>query len=154
MSVTVERATSKHVEWIVSQLKLFSTFYNTKKNLFGDPEYAAQGVGHIIDEHVCFVAEQDGEPIGFIAGYMAPHPFNPQILLLSECFWWVDEKSRGSRAGVMLLNAFSEFGKKHADWVTMSIIEGTSPINPESLVKRGYHLHERAYLMETEPWRQ
>lgn len=102
----------------------------------------------MIDRHVVFIADsKDAKPIGFVGGYSIPHPFNPDIKLLSEMFWWVSEEHRGSRAGLMLLNAFTSYGKEHADWVTMAI-EHNSPINERALTKRGYKLQERSYLLE------
>lgn len=78
-----------------------------------------------------------------------PHVFNPQIKVLSECFWWVKPEYRGSRAGALLFKNYVEWGKANVDWVTMTL-EAHSPVRPEALIKRGFRLQETTFLLEVE----
>lgn len=149
VGMSVRRGTAEDLDWLVSELRTFSAFFNTKKPLFGDEEFVRQGMSQFIDKHVVFVAEKAGERAGFIAGAMAPHPFNPSIRVLSETFWWVSEEHRGSRAAALLFTEFLAFGKATADWVTMGL-EAHSPVNPDALIKRGFKLQERCFLLEVE----
>lgn len=138
----------KDLDWLIGQLKQFSNFFDTRKNLFPSEDHARQGISNLVNNHVCFIADQtDVGPIGFIAGLIGPHLFNPKIRMLTELFWWVDEQFRGGRAGLMLLNHFTDWGKKHCDWIVMSI-ETHSPVNTKCLSKRGFKLKEQSYLME------
>jgi len=111
MSVDVRRANSEDIPWILDQLKNFADFYGTRKSLFGDAEYSHAFISQLVDQHLFLVAEstQFGL-IGLISGTIEPHPYNPEIICLNECFWWVDEKHRGSKAGLLLLNAFTRWG--------------------------------------------
>lgn len=148
MSITVRKAVKDDVDFLLSQLDVFSDFYGTKKRLFPNEDYAREKLTELIKGQVVFIAEKQGVgSIGFIAGILFNHPFNPDIRVLSETFWWVQEEHRNSRAGLMLLNEFTEFGKETADWVTTAI-EEKSPINDRVLLKRGYKATEKNFLLE------
>ena len=146
--VRVRRATSEDIEWLVTELRKFAEFFGSKHSLVGDETFWRDGLTVMVNQHVVFISETDADGrVGLIAGYLVGHPFNPKIRLLSEAFWWVSEKYRMSRAGLLLLNAFVEHGEKHADWITMAL-ETKSPMNEKCLIKRGFHLHERSFLRE------
>lgn len=146
--VTVRHANPEDIDWLVGQLKNFSEFAGTKRRLFEDPIYAQTGIAQMIDNHLVLVSQEPGKLTGFIAGYIGPHPYNPSIEVLTEAFWWVDPDSRGTRAGGLLLSCFIEYGKDHADWIIMSL-ERNSPVKDESLLKRGFVLQEKSFLLET-----
>lgn len=144
----IRRASYDDIDWILPQLKEFSRFYGTKKELFSTDDYSREGMEAIIKHHVCFIAERkDVGRVGLIAGFVMPHVFNPNVTVLSEVFWWVDPLYRGSRAALLLLNEFVAWGKKNAQWVTFSLTE-KSPVDDSVLTRRGFHLHERSFLME------
>jgi hypothetical protein len=84
---------------------------------------------------------------GFIAGFLYPHFFNPDIVTLSELFWWVPEEYRGTRSGLLLFKYFKEFGEERADQVIMTLEEET-PVKPEFLTKKGFRVKEHSYLLE------
>jgi len=134
--------------WLMEELQKFSKFFDTRKELFGDYEYALSAMGEMIKSHVVFiVCNEDGDRLGFIAGIVTLHIFNPGIKVLAETFWWVEEGSRNTRAGAMLFKEFISWGKKHVDWITLAL-ESKSPVNENTLLKRGFKLHERSYLLE------
>ncbi len=146
--IFVRPADETDLDWLVVQLKLFSDFYSTKKPLFGREEFVRDGMKAMIASHFVAVAEKEHVgPVGFIAGLLVPHIFNPMIRCLSECFWWVQKEYRHTRAGYLLLINFVDFGKKNADWI-LCTIEEHSPINPSALLERGFTLKERNYIME------
>lgn len=144
----VRHAIIADVEWMLPQLRQFSSVYGTNKSLFPtDEAYGRTLVSQMIENHIVFVAEKDGQPLGFIGGLVTPHYFNPEIKTLAEMFWWVAEDHRKSRAGLILLNAFIDWGKANTDWITVSL-EKSSPVNEKSLTKRGFICAERNFLME------
>lgn len=145
----IKKAAPADLEWMLDQLKEFSRFYGTKISLFGDIDHAAQTVLNMIENHVCFVSWRGEIRTGFIAGYVCPHPYNPEIQLLTESFWWVDPEYRMSRAGLMLLDKFTEWGEDNCDWVIFTL-EHHSPVKDDCLLRRGYRLSERSYLKEVE----
>jgi len=149
MKVEIKRATADDVEWLLGQLLEFSKFYGTKLSLFGSEDVARAGVINLVDNHVCFLAWRGDDRLGLIAGYEVDHPYNPEIRLLTESFWWVDPKHRMSRAGLMLLDKFTEYGEDNCDWVTFAL-EHHSPVKDDCLLRRGYRLNERSYLKEVE----
>lgn len=146
-TVTIRPAVPSDVDWLITQVKAFATFNQTKFFLFGSEEEARAGLLGLMAQHFMRIAEKDGVRLGFIAAYITTHPYNRKIRLLSEAFWWVDERHRFSSAGHRLLDDFIEFGKANADWITFSLLVN-SPVNDKILTKRGFEKHEIAYLME------
>jgi hypothetical protein len=147
-SVEIRIATTNDLDWALQQLQLFSAFYKTKNPLFGKDEYAKEFLLNLMTNHVFLVAEQDSLPIGLIAGLLTPHFFNPETKVLAELFWWVQEEHRGGRAGYLLFKEFVEIGKQKADWITVAL-EADSPVSDEAILKRGFTLKEKNFLMET-----
>lgn len=146
--MTVRRAIEADTPWLLVQLRAFAQFFGTHRSLFpARDDHAVLLLGTLIDEHPFFIAEEAGHRMGFICGTLAGHPFNPEIRTLNEVFWWVDPHHRRGRAGLALLERFIEYGRKHADWVVMTL-EAKSPVHPETLQKRGFHVHETTYLLE------
>ena len=146
-SPTIRSAHPRDFEWVISQLKDFSEFVGTKKKLFGDEQYIRLGLLNISEKHVFFVAEKNFEPVGFIFGFFVPHFFNPEIKTLTELAWWVIPSERGTEAGLLLMRAFIEFGKKNADWIAFGLNEKT-PVNPDRLLSMGFKNFERSFLLE------
>lgn len=147
-ALNVRRATIEDVDWLHFQLKKFSDFFGTQKPLKGDGVFAREFIENLVANHLVLIADQfPSKPIGLISGLILPHMYNPEIRVLSETFWWVDEEHRGSRAGLRLLEEFIDFGKKNADWITFAL-EDNSPVRDEVLTRRGFRLKEKSFLME------
>ncbi len=153
MKTQIRSATIEDLDWLIEQLKKFSSFYGTHFALFGDEEGSKRFVTNLITNHVVLLAEYDNEPLALMAGYLGPHIYNPQIKVLSEMFWWVREEARGTFRGAAacsrLKSAFEERAKtENCDWIILTLIENRSPLKETNIIKSGYHLHERSYLME------
>lgn len=152
MSITVRPAESSDIPWLIEQLRQFAQFFGTKKSLFGNTSHAEATLQRLIESQPFFVADrgdagENTERLGFIAGSLFPHPWNPDIRMLTETFWWVAPAARGTKAGLFLLDRFLDVGHEHADWIHFTL-EAQSPVNPRTLERRGFALHERAYLLE------
>ena len=148
MSIVIRRANENDLDWLLSELKAFADFFGTGKILFPSKLTDAEALLKTwIAGQLMFMAERDGERLGFIAGMIHQHVFNPEIRCLTEMFWWVPEKHRGTRAGLMLINEFAKWGKDNVDWVLFTL-EDNSPVNEKSLTKRGFKLKEKQYLLE------
>lgn len=144
----IRRATVSDLDWLIPQLKDFSQFFGSSIPLFPSEDFARTALAQMITDHLVLIAEhKTSGPVGFISGYLFPHAFNPQINVLTETFWWVQEDYRSSRAGLMLLEEFTKFGRAHADWITFTL-EHHSPVRDETLLKRGYRFSEKSFLME------
>ena len=147
MGISIRQAKDSDNDWLVVQLELFSKFNNSTKSIYSE-KYASGYVDHMINNDLCLIAEREnGLRVGFVAGMFTPCLYNPDIKMLTETFWWVDPAHRSSRAGLMLLNAFTDNGKEIADWIVFTL-ESHSPVNEKTLTKRGYRLKEKQYLME------
>lgn len=147
MSVKIREAQSDDIPWLIQELGKFSNFYQTKRPLLEDEQYASSVLTELMTKHFFRIAEKNDERLGFIGGMVLGHAFNPKIKTLTELCWWVEERFRGTRAGLMLINELVRWGKENCDWITVSL-EANSPVNPDCLEKRGFNLRERNYLME------
>lgn len=149
MKVEVRRAATSDIPWLIEQLHAFEAFANFKRPIMDDEVRAGVQLADMIDKHVVLIAQEagEGEPLGFISGYKTPHPFNPDITVLCETFWWVLEAARGSSAGAKLLLEFEAIGRAEADSIILSL-EHNSPIRAAHMEKRGFRLVERSYLLE------
>jgi hypothetical protein len=148
-TVTIRPAVPSDIDWLITQVKAFATFNQTKYFLFGNEEEARAGLLGMMSQHFMRIAERDGVPLGFIAAYWVKHPYNSKINLLAETFWWVDELHRFSSAGARLLHEFVAFAKEHVQWATFSLLVN-SPVNESVLLRLGFKKHETAYLLEFE----
>lgn len=146
--VTVRRAALADVPWLIPQARAFAESMGSTVPIWPGDEHAAEFLAQFIEHQHVFVAEmEDGEGVGFIMGMLTPHYFNGAIITLTELAWWVAPEHRGSRAGLYLLEAFSDYGREVATWTTLSL-EENSPIHDRTMEKRGFHRVERVYLRE------
>ena len=147
MAVEVRKATSEDIDWLIMQLRAFETFAGYRRSLLEDENEARVKLAEYIAHHVVLIAHDGSDRFGFIAGVIAPHPFNSRLRVLAEIFWWVMPEHRGTRAGAMLLREFEHLGRQIADWVLFSL-EHNSPVREKHLTERGFRQVERAFLLE------
>lgn len=148
MLIETRDATSRDVPWLIDQARAFSSIYPSSIKAFEDETYATEFFTELVINHYVRIAQTEtGEPCGFIGGTLAPHPFSPNVLTLAELFWWVDPKYQGSRAALLLLNDFNDYGEKHADLITISRIS-KSQLTHRTLERRGFSLVEEAFAKE------
>lgn len=143
----IRLATVDDVEWMFECCKEFAAFYGSKISLAAKPEYGKQFLTEIVEKHFVRIGTRDGVRAGFIAGLVAPHHFNPDIIQLTELLWWVPPMYRHTGIGMQLFDSFMVFGEDHCDWVTFTL-EDNSPIKDTFLLKRGFRMKERAYIKE------
>ena len=154
--ICIRQALHSDMDYILEELKRFSEFFISEKSMYPkDDAVAAKIVGDFIDNHLFLMADrsyQDKygeavEPVGFIAGFITPHFFNPDLIQLTELFWWVGHKWRQTGAGRELMNAFVAFGKDNCDFITVTLQEN-SQIEESSVLGYGFKALERGYFME------
>jgi len=147
-TVTIRPAVPSDLDWLITQVKAFATFNRTKYFQFPTDEKARRQLQAMMEQHFMRIAERDGERLGFISAYWIYHPYNDEIPMLAETFWWVDPAYRHSSAGLRLLDAFIDFAvEKRIKWLTFSLLS-KSPVNERCLTSRGFVQHERAFLLE------
>lgn len=147
--ILIRSASIDDIDWIKVQLREFADFFESKRMLFPSDDYAIKFLTLMIEHHLFLIADRDGERLGLIAGFKTLHPFNPAIKVLQEVFWWTDKNHRRSRAAAMLLDAFTEHGKKFCDWIVFTL-EKNSPVSDKHLLARGYGHAEKNYFMEVD----
>src|SRR3990167_598229 len=142
----VRAAEPGDVDWMLDELRQFAAWVERKRPLYDAP-HAREWLPRLIAGHFVRVAHTGEARAGFLVGLVGAHPLNPGVRTLTELFWWVAAGHRDSRAGLLLLEAFVEWGKAHADWILLSL-EAESLVNEETLNRRGFVLKERGYLLE------
>lgn len=141
----VRRADPSDIPWLIGQLRTFAASHPLGPRLMGSDAHAEALLAHLLATQFVAIADAEGTPVGLIAGALAPHPFNGDLLIATELFWWVTPPHRGTRAGLMLLDAYDAWATEHADVKGMTL-EAGSPVNPRVLEKRGYRLAEHQYV--------
>lgn len=134
---------------ISKELLEFSDCYSTKLPPYKDAETSEKILKNMIENHLFYVAltEDSLELVGFIAGFVCDHIYNPDIKTLAEAFWWTRPEHRRSGAGLLLLEAYENWGKKNVDWILMTIEEDT-PIDDKLFLNRGFRMKEKSYILE------
>lgn len=149
--IEIRPANDDDLDWLVGELREFDRFYQTKKRLFGEEAYVREKMLEVIRTHVCIIAENKDpastQRIGFIAGILRPHFYNPDLQVLSQLLWWVVPGKRQSVAATMLMDTFIEYGRAYADWITFNMSRWT-PVKKESFLRRGFEISDQVYLME------
>lgn len=100
-----------------------------------------------LDCGLLFIAERDGEVIGFSAGALASLMGNDDYVMGTELGWWVNPECRGGREGIQLLDAL-ESGARDAGCTFwhMIFMESSMPETIKGIYeRRGYTLHETTY---------
>lgn len=147
MKPVVRSASLADVDWVMKYLPDISRFYGTKRPLHEDPVYARAGVEALLRDHLLLIATSNGDPCGFIGGYLTVHPLNGHLRSLAEVLWWVPACWGRARIGVTLLDAFVDWGKLNADWIYFSR-KPKSPAGHRAMLRRGFRLQELVYLRE------
>ena len=114
-----------------------------------DDEITSAIVGVIANE-MSFVAEIDGQIVGFILGIIGPMWFVQRVRIAVELSWWVDPQYRNTSAGVRLLKAFeNQATNMGVQYIAMSdlVVQGDTPV-AKLLGRMGYIVTERMHTKE------
>lgn len=158
MRTETRPANERDLDWLMAQLAKFDKASGFKRTFLESKEYARGGMTALINEHVVIVCEsvrrvgptdypEFREPLGFIAGTVAGHPFNPNIRVLTELFWWVVPEHRVTRAGFLLLDEFTRIGRRSCDWIVFNVQRHT-PVGRRHFERRGFVQKEYSFLLE------
>ena len=151
MAIEVRPGVLGDLEWLSDQYDAYSKFYTGRLPLFSDPSYRCSKVTEYIEKHLVLVAQRGICRLGFMIGLVASHPFNAEIRVLVSILWWVMPEHRRTRAGATLLWDFISWGRENCDAIVMGIQHNT-PVREASLLRRGFRLQERSYMMEVGKW--
>jgi hypothetical protein len=141
--MNVREATMEDLDWLVEQ----SIAFCTEHRIPFDADYLPDLIHGLVDgNNLVLIAETD-ERVGMLIAMRHPHPYNPSKACLTELAWWVVHDARNSRAGAALLATYIKVGQATADQVSLSTLVD-SPINHDSLLKRGFMPREMSWILE------
>jgi len=146
----VVNATINDATWLGEQLAEFAKASGNKLFLPVDSVESAETITEVLSLYVVFIArdkDNHSDRKGFLIAQLAQHPLKRSVRWLAEVAWWVVPKHRGGTAAGRLLSAFEDYGREHADLVSVALEKG-SPIRDGQLEKRGFREMERSFLME------
>lgn len=100
----------------------------------------------IEDENYFFyVAENEGEVIGFLAGAMSTTMFSDEPTAI-EIGWFVEEPFRNGRDSLKLLSKFEEWAKDNGcPVISMGDLSKLQDLGP-LYSRKGFELYERTYI--------
>jgi hypothetical protein len=142
--MNVREATMEDLDWLVEQ----SIAFCTEHRIPFDADYLPELTHQVLDAgtNVLLIAETH-ERVGMLIAVRHPHPYSPNRSCLTELAWWVVPSARNSRAGAALLATYIKLGQATADQVSLSTLVD-SPINHDSLLKRGFMPREMSWILE------
>lgn len=142
----VRAGTLADVPWLCEQLRAFASGYPVPLPIYGEDAHVEALVGTLIREQYLAVAEtEDGQSVGLIAGLYQSHPFNPDLRIVTELWWWVTPEARGSRAGAMLLKSLESWADEMNAPMALTL-ESNSALSDDTLARRGYVPVERQFI--------
>lgn len=109
-----------------------------------NPGQVGRYVDFVLERGAFFVAEREGEIVGFIAGFLAQeHPVSGECIA-SECAWYVEPQHRHGTLGVRLLDAFEGWALSHGAERVEMIAPYASDVGA-FYQRRGYEPVETVY---------
>lgn len=110
------------------------------------PEQLVLVVDLLLEHGVIFLAERDGEALGFIAAWKQPDPYTAE-LIGEELAWFVDPGARGmARVGYKLLGCLEDWARQEGLAVLKMVAPADSPRVGLYYTRHGYEPVETAYL--------
>ena len=147
----VRRAGPDDVPWLLTQLRAFASAYPIPLPIYGSDAHAEVLLGTLMEhQYLAIAARPDGTRTGLIAGCRVQHPFNPDLWMVSELWWWVTPEDRGSSAGLKLLASLEAWADEQAMPFALTT-EATTALNDRHLAKRGYVPVERQFIRLPHP---
>ena len=105
MDLNVYKADDTHLEvWLPLAKAFYDEGYEEYQWGFND-EHARTTYKLFILNHICFLAELNGEAVGCLAGVVSQHHFNYHHLYFQESMWYVRKDLRGKGIASKLLEA-------------------------------------------------
>lgn len=130
------------IEQLVPAVREYAEMLNGRSQMI-DPDYVIYGLlpALIAELKVIVLETGDREIVATAAGLPSASPFNPNLMLFVELFWWVREDQRSKGVGDLLLEKYEGLAREFGvDVCTMNLL-GNSP----HLEKLGQHLEKGGY---------
>lgn len=102
-------------------------------------------IGEYIRRYHVWVCRRDGKPVGVMMARLYESVFDPETLVLMQDLLYVSEPN--TRAARLLLNAFVDFGRTHANLIFTMTTCNTN-IKARSLERLGFAKSEQLFEMK------
>jgi len=138
--------TDKDIPTVVEMAREFYT--STIYDIPFDDVSVYHNIQLSMEYDLCFIAEKNGEPAGFILGVVSPFLVNRDHFVCAELAWWVLEPFRNTSAAIKLLKSL-EKGAKEAGCTTLSMMSlQNMDADKVDLIytKLGYEMAERTHV--------
>lgn len=99
----------------------------------------------IIRDGISFVAEKDGELIGYIFGFLNKHMFNPEVISCSVISWYVLPEYRNTRASYLLIKNMEMEAKSANAESLCFLLPSDTNLKVNSLEKSGFKTTENVF---------
>jgi len=142
--IVVREFKNGDMPWMLEQAKQFFKYH--PHDLKFDPVHVLKLLMGLRDTGILLIAERDGVKLGAIGGLYNPNVFDPNFVILTELFLWVDKQHRKTRAVHHLIKAFKE-RRSHADSVALCHTSLT-PSMGRLYERNGLRLLESTYTQE------
>jgi len=135
--------------WLKLAKEFYAEGFDEYQWGFND-EHARTTYKLFIANHLCYIAEVNGEPVGCLAGVITQHHFNYYHLYFQESMWFIKKPFRGKGVATQLLDAVV---KECLERKCNSVIVGhTANVMPK-LIERfykqlGFKLFETHYIKD------
>lgn len=148
--LNVYKADISHIDiWLPLAKEFYDEGFDEYKWGFNE-EHARATYKLFILNHVCFLAELNGEPVGCLAGVISQHHFNYHFLFYQESMWFVKKQHRGSKIAKALLEATQEECRTRG--CEKIIVGYTQKVIPETMkrfyTQLGFQLFETHYIKD------
>jgi len=113
-----------------------------------DDESVSLNIQLSMEYDLCFIAESDGVPAGFILGVVSPFLVNRDVFVCAELAWWVLAPFRNTSASIKLLKSLEQ-GAREAGCATISMmsLENMDADQVDKIyTKLGYEMAERTHV--------
>lgn len=103
-----------------------------------------------IQNHLCFMAEVDGEIVGCMAGVITQHHFNYGFIYYQEAMWYVKPDFRGKGVASALLKATEgECRQLGCQKISVGISQSVLPEKLDRVYRQmGFKLFETHYIKD------
>ena len=110
------------IQWLVTEShRMACEDWKVPEFMPADPNRCGQLWDWCVAEHFVLIAEKRGERAGFIAGFLVPHPYNPELRTLHSTLWYVAPHARRTRCGYLLAKAFTDWGVENVDYLSLTL---------------------------------
>jgi GNAT superfamily N-acetyltransferase len=101
----------------------------------------------LIQGQFMLVAEHEEQIVAVAAVLVASSPFDPELRVATELFWYVDPETRGLGVGQLLMDGLEDLARtKGAKICSMGSMSTSDPKAAERLFKKsGYKLTEKTF---------